>query len=158
MADFVFGHDSINSVILDYSLTFFFLLKIEGLPSFLLAICVFLFLPSRPDKSRYINEEERTLCVTRLNSESLAEHGLGIDWRGARRAFTDWKTYLVAVCLPHMPTIHFFLLQPTDRNRCRSFTAVWTWLWVHSTDFYLRLSRRLAIPMLKFVINISLQH
>jgi hypothetical protein len=100
VADFVFGHDSINSTIIDYLLTIFFLLKIEGIPSFLLAICVFLFLPSRPDKSRYINEEERTLCLTRLNSDSLAEHGLGIDWRGARRALTDWKTYLVAVRLP----------------------------------------------------------
>jgi hypothetical protein len=55
----------------------------------------------------------------------MAEHGLGIDWRGARRAFTDWKTYLVAVCLPSAcPLCLFLLLQPTDRNRCRSFTAV----------------------------------
>lgn len=37
------------------------LFLIEGLPSFVLAICVFMFLPSRPDKSKYITEEERVL-------------------------------------------------------------------------------------------------
>jgi hypothetical protein len=44
---------------------------IEGLPSVLLAIAIFFALPSRPDKSRYLTEPERTIVHTRLNSESL---------------------------------------------------------------------------------------
>ena len=70
------------------------------MPSFLLAVCVFLFLPSRPDMSKYLTERERTVWIARLNTHSLGEGGLGIDWRGANRAFLDWKTYVIAVWLP----------------------------------------------------------
>jgi hypothetical protein len=49
--------------------------------------------------SKYLNEEERLICLARLNSESLGEGGVGIDWRGVRHAFADWKTYVMAVCL-----------------------------------------------------------
>lgn len=73
------------------------LFLIEGCPSVLLAICVFCFLPSRPERSRYLSEEQRTLACTRLNADSLGEDGTGIDWRAVRRAFSDWKTYVVAV-------------------------------------------------------------
>ncbi|KAI5451618.1 hypothetical protein NCC49_001599 [Naganishia albida] len=73
------------------------LFLIEGLPSLLLAICVFLFMPTRPQTSRYLNEDERIVCITRLNKDSLNEANTGIDWRGVRRAFTDWKTYVVAI-------------------------------------------------------------
>jgi MFS family permease len=73
------------------------LFLIEGLPSLVLAIVVFLFLPSRPQVSRYLNEDERTVCITRLNRENNHEVNAGIDWRGVRRAFTDWKVYVLAV-------------------------------------------------------------
>jgi hypothetical protein len=71
--------------------------KIEGVPSFILAVCVFFFLPSRPDLSKYINEKERLVCLARLNSDSLAEGDTGINWTGVKRALTDWKTYVIAV-------------------------------------------------------------
>ena len=73
------------------------LFLIEGIPSVVLAICVFFFLPSRPQKSRYIDENERTLAITRLNADSLNEGDNGIDWSGVKRAFTDWKTYVIAI-------------------------------------------------------------
>lgn len=73
------------------------LFLIEGLPSLVLAICVFLFMPTRPQTSRYLNEDERIVCITRLNKDSLNEANTGIDWRGVRRAFVDWKTYVVAI-------------------------------------------------------------
>ncbi|KAK8866095.1 hypothetical protein IAR55_001246 [Kwoniella newhampshirensis] len=73
------------------------LFLIEGCPSVILAICVFLFLPSRPETSRYLNEDERTLCLTRLNSENNVETELGIEWGGVKRCLTDWKTYAVSV-------------------------------------------------------------
>ncbi|KAL7419304.1 hypothetical protein Q5752_006141 [Cryptotrichosporon argae] len=72
------------------------LFLIEGCPSVVLAICVFLFMPNRPEISRYLNEDERTLCLTRLNRENLQESG-GIDYRGVKRCFTDWKTYVISV-------------------------------------------------------------
>jgi hypothetical protein len=48
--------------------------------------------------SKYLNEKERHIWLARLNSESLGEGGLGIDWRGVRHALADWKTYVMAVC------------------------------------------------------------
>lgn len=75
---------------------------IEGLPSVILAIVVFFALPSRPDKSKYITEAERTVIHTRLNTDSLGEGHIGIDWRGVRRALTDWKTYAVALMYSSM--------------------------------------------------------
>ncbi|WVF70301.1 hypothetical protein IAT40_005090 [Kwoniella sp. CBS 6097] len=73
------------------------LFLIEGCPSVLLAICVFLFMPSRPETSRYLTEEERTLCLTRLNAESNVETNMGIEWGGVRRCLVDWKTYVISL-------------------------------------------------------------
>ena len=73
------------------------LFLIEGCPSVLLAICVALFMPNRPETSRYLNEDERTLCLTRLNAQNLQETNHGIDWRGVIRCLTDWKTYVVSI-------------------------------------------------------------
>ncbi|WVO16886.1 hypothetical protein L204_104572 [Cryptococcus depauperatus] len=73
------------------------LFLIEGCPSILLAICVFLFLPNKPQISKYLNEEERTIALTRLNAENNVEADTGIDWRGVKRSLTDWKTYTVSI-------------------------------------------------------------
>lgn len=73
------------------------LFLIEGCPSFILAICVALFMPNRPETSRYLTEDQRTICLTRLNAQNLQESGVGIDWRGVRRCLTDWKTYVVSI-------------------------------------------------------------
>jgi len=73
------------------------LFLIEGCPSLLLAICVALFMPSRPERSRLLSEDERTLCLTRLNAENSVDSRPGIDWRGVRRCLTDWKTYVISI-------------------------------------------------------------
>jgi hypothetical protein len=87
------------------------LFLIEGLPSFVLAICIFFFLPSRPDKSNFFTEEERTFWHTRLNSESLGEGHTGIDWRGVKRALTDPKVhrsvfFIVKIVLIRFAELH----------------------------------------------------
>lgn len=73
------------------------LFLIEGCPSFVLAVCVALFMPGRPETSKLLKEDERTLCLTRLNGDQTLEQGSGIDWRGVRRALSDWKVYVLAV-------------------------------------------------------------
>ena len=70
---------------------------IEGLPSVLLAICVFIFLPSIPSQSRYLTEKERDLELKRLNLDSLNEGNTGVDWNGVKRALTDPKAWITAV-------------------------------------------------------------
>ncbi|KAJ6529736.1 MFS general substrate transporter [Mycena capillaripes] len=73
------------------------LFLIEGIPSFVLALVVFLCLPSRPQTSAYLTPDERTLALTRLNRKNLGEGHTGIDWRAVKRGMLDWKTYSVAV-------------------------------------------------------------
>lgn len=88
-----YGTSQIKSSIANWRILFL----IEGCPSIILAICIFFFLPSRPDKSNYITEDERTVVHTRLNADSLGEGHTGIDWNGVKRALTDWKTYVVSI-------------------------------------------------------------
>ncbi|WWC90918.1 uncharacterized protein L201_005856 [Kwoniella dendrophila CBS 6074] len=71
------------------------LFLIEGLPSVLLGISVVLFLPGRPEHSRFLTESERQLELLRLRSQNLDEGDTGIDWNGVKRAFTDWKSYVI---------------------------------------------------------------
>lgn len=64
----------------------------------MLAILVILILPNRPEKSRYLKEDERTLLLTLLNeSNSNDERSLGLNWAGLRRAALDWKVYTLAL-------------------------------------------------------------
>ncbi|KAH8799261.1 MFS general substrate transporter [Flagelloscypha sp. PMI_526] len=77
--------------------TWRYLFIIEGVPSFVLAVSIFFFLPSRPDKSNYITEDERTIIHTRLNEDSLGEGHTGIDWNGVKRCLTDPKSYVFAI-------------------------------------------------------------
>ncbi|KAG0145001.1 hypothetical protein CROQUDRAFT_723661 [Cronartium quercuum f. sp. fusiforme G11] len=73
------------------------LFLLEGLPSILLAIIIFFLLPSKPQKSRYLNERERAILKARLKSDGLFETHSSINWSGVRRSLTDWKTYVVAL-------------------------------------------------------------
>lgn len=91
------GVAHIKSGAFDAANQFRVLFLIEGIPSVVLAICVFFFLPSRPQTSRYLNENERTLALTRLNADSLNEGNNGIEWAGVKRALLDWKTYVIAI-------------------------------------------------------------
>ncbi|GAA5988271.1 hypothetical protein JCM10908_002144 [Rhodotorula pacifica] len=73
------------------------LFLIEGCPSVLLAIIVMFCLPSRPDKTRYLNEEQRTIACTRLNSENQGNQDIAIDWKAVRYALTDWRLFVLCV-------------------------------------------------------------
>jgi MFS family permease len=74
------------------------LFLIEGLPTIVLALLIFLFLPSRPESSRYLTTEERVLATTRLNhSQPGIAHTKKFQWSGFRRAITDYKIYLCGV-------------------------------------------------------------
>lgn len=73
------------------------LFLIEGCPSVLLGIATLFFMPGRPETSRFLTEDQRTLCLTRLNRSAGVESQLGIDWQGVKRCVTDWKVYVIAV-------------------------------------------------------------
>ena len=74
------------------------LFLIEGLPTLVLALLIFLCLPTRPESSTYLTAEERTLATTRLtSSHSGGAHTRKFQWSGVRRAVTDYKIYLWGV-------------------------------------------------------------
>lgn len=74
------------------------LFLIEGLPTLLLALIIFLFLPARPESSKYLTEEERALATARLTSSlSAGVHNRKFQWSGFRRAVTDYKIYLCGI-------------------------------------------------------------
>lgn len=80
---------------------------IEGIPSFVLAIVVFFCLPSRPETTKYLTEDQRTLACTRLNAVRRQEGPTGIDWKAVRYALLDWKTYTMAVMCEYLRiTLH----------------------------------------------------
>ena len=74
------------------------LFLIEGLPTIALALIIFLFLPTRPENSKYLTAEERALATARLTtSHSSGAHTRKFQWSGFRRAITDFKIYLCGV-------------------------------------------------------------
>ncbi|BEJ00154.1 hypothetical protein CcaverHIS631_0500110 [Cutaneotrichosporon cavernicola] len=73
------------------------LFLIEGLPGLILAAAVYLYLPTYPDaKSRYLSDRDREVAAARMAKESTNEGHNGIDKRALKRAFSDWKVYVVA--------------------------------------------------------------
>ncbi|KAL7408789.1 hypothetical protein BDY24DRAFT_419464 [Mrakia frigida] len=62
--------------------------------TFILAIVVFFCLADRPHVSKYLNEDERVIALTRLNSKNLGY------------AFTDRKTYAVSIAYSCMDLGH----------------------------------------------------
>jgi MFS family permease len=74
------------------------LFLIEGLPTIVLALLIFLFLPNRPENSKYLTEEERALATTRLTSNDPNKlKKRKFQWSGFRRAITDYKIYMCGV-------------------------------------------------------------
>ena len=74
------------------------LFLIEGLPTIVLALLIFLFLPNRPETSKYLSDEERALATSRLShGQSDSAHTTKFQWSGFRRAITDYKIYCCAV-------------------------------------------------------------
>ena len=73
------------------------LFLIEGLPSLVLGILAFFFLPGRPQTTRFLSESQRELILGKLEGDSLGEAKDGVDWKGVQRALSDWRCYVTAL-------------------------------------------------------------
>ncbi|KAL1409732.1 hypothetical protein Q8F55_003729 [Vanrija albida] len=69
------------------------LFLIEGLPSLVLALVIFLFLPSTPERSGYISPEERDLIHARL-ADAGVSHTHTFDRSALPHVFRSRTTYL----------------------------------------------------------------
>ncbi|KAG7442439.1 MFS transporter [Guyanagaster necrorhizus] len=68
---------------------------IEGAPSCFLAIIVYLFFPSYPERASWLSSRDRDLAIVRLNQETSKSLGHArITWDGAKSTIKDWRLYL----------------------------------------------------------------
>ncbi|KAF8756386.1 mfs general substrate transporter [Rhizoctonia solani] len=84
-----YGVQNIRSHIATWRILFL----IEGLPTILVGLLAFLVLPSRPEKTHWLNEAERKLASTRLAREVVSE-GNRINWQHVVLSLTDYKAWL----------------------------------------------------------------
>lgn len=76
------------------------LFLVEGFPSIVVAVFVYLHIPDSPASVRYLTARERKVAEIRLRKENEPEAGTqrGLDWRQIRRTLLDPKAYLTAAC------------------------------------------------------------
>lgn len=69
------------------------LLILEGLPSIVSAVLVYLILPDYPETAKWLSAEEKALAAERLKVEG--SHGFTghMTWQDAKETLTDWRLY-----------------------------------------------------------------
>ncbi|KAI8356052.1 major facilitator superfamily domain-containing protein [Mortierella sp. GBAus27b] len=67
---------------------------LEGLPTVLLTIVVFFFLPDFPGTARFLNDQEKELAVHRLIVDAGPATQTHFSWKQFRDVFVDWKVYM----------------------------------------------------------------
>lgn len=90
------------------------LFLVEGLPTVIVAFVILIFLPDRPETSKFFrNEEERAVAVERMNRGQASEGHNVLVRNHVVSGFTDWKIYACAlVKMGHdagLATISIFL-------------------------------------------------
>jgi len=69
------------------------LLILEGIPSCLSSIAVYLFLPDYPETASWFTAEEKEHAVRRLAIEGSHNHSKNLTWAQAKETLTEWRLY-----------------------------------------------------------------
>lgn len=72
------------------------LFLIEGIPSVIMGVVLFLMLPDGPMKAKWLSDGERQLVLTRLAEEEARKGALGHTHRIAQ-VFADWRIWVFGV-------------------------------------------------------------
>lgn len=78
------------------------LFLVEGFPSIIVSVFVFLYIPDNPETARYLTRREQNVAKLRLRKEKagkVARKG-GLKWSEIRETLIDPKIYLTAVWFP----------------------------------------------------------
>ncbi|GJJ75758.1 MFS transporter, ACS family, allantoate permease [Entomortierella parvispora] len=67
---------------------------LEGLPTVLLTIVVFFYLPDFPATAPFLNQEEKELADRRLVIDAGPATQTEFSWKQFRSVFVDWKVYM----------------------------------------------------------------
>ncbi|KAF8185631.1 MFS general substrate transporter [Mycena galopus ATCC 62051] len=66
---------------------------LEGIPPVLIGILTFFALPSYPEQSNWLSNEEKVLILKHLHKDAPTIHGKTFEWNAARLLFTDPTFY-----------------------------------------------------------------
>ncbi|KAJ3552701.1 hypothetical protein NM688_g4014 [Phlebia brevispora] len=88
-----FGVQQVSASIANWRLLFI----IEGIPTVLLGIMTIFLLPDRPEETPFLNEEERSLQLERMNRGLTADVGRTVDKEHVKKAFKDWRIYVASM-------------------------------------------------------------
>ncbi|KAI1487813.1 major facilitator superfamily domain-containing protein [Biscogniauxia mediterranea] len=66
---------------------------IEGIPSCLSSVVVWLFLPDYPEDAKWLTTQERELAVRRLAVEGSKGRAKAMSWADAKETLTDWRLW-----------------------------------------------------------------
>lgn len=92
-----YGIVQIKSYVADWKLLFI----IEGLPTIIISVIVFLFLPNSIRDCRFLTNEEKEIAEGRVfGSKEQRERSKGLNARDILATFKDPKSYVQAVSLP----------------------------------------------------------
>jgi len=88
---------------------------LEGLPTVLLTIVVFFYLPDYPETATFLSEDERDLAVRRLLADAGPATETEFSWKQFRDVFVDLKVYLhmIPYILTMTPLYALALFLPT---------------------------------------------
>ena len=75
------------------------LFLVEGFPSIVVSIFVFLYIPDNPETARYLTRREQKVARLRLRNETTGKEsgGRGLKWSEIWETLIDPKAYLTAV-------------------------------------------------------------
>ena len=105
------------------------------MPGLVLAALVYFCLLTYPSKSKYLTERQREIAVARMANESTNEGDTGVDKRALKRAFTDWKVYVVALMYGESIQVYSFRRSEADWRRldeCQFVIHWWLFAYHHS--------------------------
>lgn len=88
-----FGVQQAHSHVANWKILFI----IEGIPAVMLGVVCLCFLPARPEATKYLNEEERSLAMERMNRDSSGDVGATVNKAHIKAAFLDWRIYVGGV-------------------------------------------------------------
>ena len=75
------------------------LFLVEGFPSIIVSVFVFLRIPDNPGSAKYLTARERKVAILRLRKEKDVAESRGLNWGEIRDTLVDPKSYLTAVRL-----------------------------------------------------------
>lgn len=95
------------------------LFLVEGFPSVVVSLFVFLYIPDNPETARYLTRREQKVAKLRLRKEVAGDEAgkEGLNWNEVRETLIDPKSYLTAVCSKNGNFWHVLI---DNRRQCSS--------------------------------------